>query len=290
MSAEHTLQTADVLFLEELRWKYRGVFSKAVRTWSQLVGFVFTNQARTARRSEVYGLLQVGGASFWCILVRRSCNFALWRRPSICNSPRYFFNALQARNRGLLRLGRVTDEVENTSFCYRFSPFAKKRKAACSVCGYLHSVGFFFKLPTHLLELRFLRFQQGARHRAKMGRCIQIVGKNLAPLGFLHPPAFSKLLGRSICENRAAFHALATEYGWLAHLFVHRKLPRNRRRRCLSNLRQCRLCKRIVFYSSRALRASSAFENCRTILSEAIGPVAETSSVTIRNKPQIQSA
>ena len=110
----------------------------------------------------------------------------------MCNSPRYFFNALQARNRDLLRFGGVTDEVENTSFCYRFSPFAKKRKASCSVCGYLHSVGCVFKLPAHLSELQLLRFQQGARHRSKMGRCTQIVVKNLAPLGFLHPPAFFK--------------------------------------------------------------------------------------------------
>ena len=160
MTTENTSQSADVLFLEKLRWKYRGVFSKAVRTWSQLAGFVFTNPERTARRSVVYSLLQVGGASFWCIMVRRSCHFALWRRASMCNSPRYFFNALQARNRDLLRFGGVTDEVENTSFCYRFSPFAKKRKAACSVCGYLHSVGCVFKLPAHFRNCGFCAFSK----------------------------------------------------------------------------------------------------------------------------------
>ncbi len=156
------------------------------------------------------------------------------------------------------------------------------------MCGYLHSVGFFFKLPTHLSELRFLRFQQGARHRAKMGRCVQIVINNLAPVGFLRPPLFQNFL--AAVSAKIAPHSTRSPRNadGLAHLFVHRKLPRNRR--CLSNLRQCRLRKRIAFYSSRALRASSAFENCRTILSEAIGPVAETSSVTIRNKPQIQSA
>lgn len=68
----------------------------------------------------------------------------------------------------------------------------EKTKGACSVCGYLHSVGCVFKLPAHLSELRFLRFQQGAWHRAKMGRCVQIVIKNLAPVGFLRPPAFFK--------------------------------------------------------------------------------------------------
>ena len=193
--------------------KYRGVFSKAVRTWSQLAGFVFTNPERTARRSEVYGLLQVGGASFWCILVRRSCHFALWGGASICNSPRYFFNALQARNRGLLLLGELQMKLK-IRLLVTVLTICEKTKGILQRVRLLALRWLLFQAACAFPELRFLRFQQGARHRSKMGRCIQIVVKNFAPLGFLHPPAFSKLLGRSLCENRAAFHAPATEYGW----------------------------------------------------------------------------
>lgn len=63
----------------------------------------------------------------------------------------------------------------------------------------------------------FCAFSKARGIALRWADALRSLSRTLRRSVFCILPLFSKLLARGICENRAAFHAPATEYGWLAH-------------------------------------------------------------------------